>query len=140
VASARGSLVDTTGPVPFQWTGPTTQVVVSNLGSRPLPVTVSFRLRGNGDTQRTVDVSAPGGTTQRLRLGGEREETVRVELRLAPGTTEVQVVATGGATAVAGSDGGSMAALRLADLRVEADGVNAASLQQFASASPRSLR
>ena len=139
-ASAAGSLVDTSESVPFQWTGPTTKVTLANMGLRPTPVTVSFRIRGNGEEPRTVTVRTRGSDERRLTVNADREETVTLQLTLSPGTTTVDISATGDAEWIPGTQGQAYAALRLSDLRVQAQGVNAASLQQFAAASPRSLR
>jgi hypothetical protein len=139
-ASAAGSLVDTSESVPFQWTGPTTKVTLANMGLRPTPVTVSFRIRGNGEEPRTVTVRTRGSDERRLTVNADREETVTLQLTLSPGTTSVDISATGDAEWIPGTQGQAYAALRLSDLRMQAEGVNAASLQQFAAASPRSLR
>ncbi|MGO4343138.1 hypothetical protein [Pedococcus sp. 2YAF34] len=141
VVSLAGSLVDTTSGRPSQWTGPTAVVTASNLGTTPVQVQVSFEVAGNGDAQRTVTVSAPGGPTRTLTVSQDQRQSLTVPLTLPRGRTEIRLEATGGVTAVAGSQGRDQASLQVSDLRVTTtSGVNAASLQEYAAVSPPSLR
>ena len=75
VASAAGSLIDTSGPDPFQWTGPSTVVTVANMGTAPRPLTLTFRLEGNGPARRTVAVTAPG-VQRTVTVSANRSELV----------------------------------------------------------------
>jgi hypothetical protein len=141
VASLAGSLVDTTSGKPSQWTGPTAVVTASNLGRAPVEVQVSFEVAGNGAAQRAVTITAPGAATRTVTVAQDQPRTVTVPLTLPRGRTEIRLEATGGVTAVTGSQGSIQASLEVSDLRVETgSGVNAASLQEFAAASPPSLR
>ena len=141
VASAGGSLVDTSGAEPFQWTGPSTQVRVANLGKAPVRATVAFTLEGNGERIRTVRIRAVDQPEQTVTVSAQRSERITMEITAAPGTSTIDVTADGEATPVPGSAGHQLAALKLLDLRVDAGrAVNAASLQEFAASSPRSLR
>lgn len=141
VVSLAGSLVDTTGGRPSQWTGPTAVVTASNLGTAPVQVRVSLEVAGNGGAQRTVTITAPGSPTRTVTVVQDQPQTVVVPLTLPRGRTEIRLEATGGVTAISGSQGRDQASLRVSDLRVEtSSGVNAASLQEFAAASPPSLR
>ena len=140
VASAAGSLIDTSGSEPFQWTGPSTAVTVANLGTAPRPLTLAFRLEGNGPAQRTVAVTALG-LKRTVTVSASRSELVSLDLTVPPGSTRVEVSTDSRAVPVPGTAGSVVSALRLSNLRVDAHGaVNAASLQEFATASPRSLR
>ncbi|SES43613.1 hypothetical protein SAMN05216199_3637 [Pedococcus cremeus] len=140
VVSAAGSLIDTSGTDPFQWTGPSTVITLANMGRGPRPLTLTFRLEGIGPTQRTVVVTAPGAQ-RRVTVSANRSELVSLALTVQPGSTRVEVSTDGRAESVPGTAGSVVAALRLSNLRVDANGVvNAASLQQFAAASPRSLQ
>ena len=140
VASAAGSLIDTSGPDPFQWTGPSTVVTVANMGTAPRPLTLTFRLEGNGPARRTVAVTAPG-VQRTVTVSANRSELVSLSLTVPPGSTRVKVSTDSKAASVPGTAASVVAALRLSNLRVDAHGaVNAASLQEFAAASPRSHR
>lgn len=141
VASASGSLVQVTGGVPYQWTGPDVTVTVANMASRRVAATLTFTLGGNGDRTRLVHVSAPGLPSQAVTVDGRTSREVQLELDLPPGSARVEVESRGEAAGVPGTAGSVVAALRLSDLRVDAHGVvNSASLQQFAARSPRSLQ
>jgi hypothetical protein len=105
-----------------------------------VPVSLTFRLDGNGPSRRTVAVSAPG-VRRSVTVSSGRSAQVSLDLTVPPGSTSVEVRSDGDAQAVPGTAGALVAALRLSDLRLDARGaVNAASLQQFAAASPGSLR
>ncbi|HEV7195974.1 MAG TPA: hypothetical protein VGN19_08545, partial [Pedococcus sp.] len=140
-ASMSGSLIDATTTEPFQWTGPQTTVTVSNLGSSTATAILTFTVWGNGAAPRTVRVHSPGVPDSVVTVSDSRPHPVSLEVAARPGTTDVTVSATRDPVAVAGSQGAMLASLKVADLRLAADsGAPAASLQQFASASPRSLR
>jgi hypothetical protein len=67
--------------------------------------------------------------------------TVVLHVRALPGTTRVELTSTGDVVGVPGTEGKTLAALKVSDLRLVTTGAtSAASLQQFAAASPRSLR
>jgi hypothetical protein len=141
VASAGGSLVQTTGGVPHQWTGPQTTVTVANMGAQTVPASVSFTVQGNGAGPRTLSVSAPGLPSRTMTVDGGTSRRVQLDLTLPHGTTKVRVESAGAAVGVPGTGGSVVAALRLSDLRVDAHGVvNAASLHEFTIRSPRTLR
>jgi hypothetical protein len=135
-----GSLVDVTGQAPFQWTGPQAEITVSNLGSTPARATLTMVIAGNGGASRTVSITAPG-TSRRLTVSAGQSTTVTLPLLAEPGSTAVRLAATGDAVAVPGTQGKTLAVLKVAQLVVATEGpTNAASLQQFAFANPRSQR
>jgi hypothetical protein len=141
VASLDGSLVDTTEAKPFQWTGPQATVKVANLGRAPVAVTLTFDVAGTGPVGRTVTVTAPGSSPATLRVSDTRTGTVTLALDVPPGTSLVRVTSTGDVATVPYSNGQRFAALKVTDLRLSStSGVNVASLQQFAAASPPSTR
>lgn len=141
VASLSGSLINVDGDVPFQWTGPTATITVANLGTGTRPATVSFGLRGNGIAPRSVTVSVAGAAERAFTIKPGGQELVAVDLQVPPGSLPVEVKTTGDAPVVAGTGGTTFAALRLDNLRLSTTSeANAASLQQFTAASPRSMR
>lgn len=141
VVSMDGSLVEVDDGEPRQYTGPTATVRVANMGGAPVVVTVVFRVAGVGDPVRHVTVSGPGVPTQEVAVTDERSQQVTVELKAPPGTTELTLQGTGEVGTVPGTDGAGRAVLEVSDLQARGPAsVNVASLQQFALASPRSLR
>ncbi len=140
VASVTGSLVDLSRGTPFQWTGPRTTVSVSNLGASPVETTLSMVVTGVGDAPRTITVTAPD-SSHTLVTSASAPTTVVLHVRALPGTTRVELTSTGDVVGVPGTEGKTLAALKVSDLRLVTTGAtSAASLQQFAAASPRSLR
>ena len=141
VASMAGSLVDSSKSQPYQWTGPTAIITASNMGPGSVIATLNFTVAGNGDTERTVTLTGPGVARQQFKVSATQPQTVTVQLSLPPGRTEVQLEATGGITTIPGTQGGDHASLKVSDLRLATPApLNAASLQQFAEATPPSLR
>jgi hypothetical protein len=141
VTSLSGSLVDTSGNHPAQWTGPTAILTASNMGRAAVPVTLSFEVAGNGDDPRSVTVAAAGAATQTVTVSAKQPKTVVVHVSLPPGRTEVRLEATGPITTIPGTQGREHAVLKVSDVRATTDAsVNVASLQQFAEATTPSLR
>ena len=141
VASLAGYLVDTSGQSPFQWTGPQTEVTLSNLGSAAVDVTLTLDLSGNGPRERTVTITAPGGQSQSVTVSPTQRRPVVLRLAVPPGSSQVRLEATGDGEAIPGSQGRDYAALKVSDLRLTTEsGTNVATLQQFVAASPQSLR
>jgi hypothetical protein len=141
VASLAGSLVDVTGGVPFQWTGPTAAVTAANMGSRPVDVTLNLDVTGNGESDRTVTISAPNMQTQKVEVSASQSQAVTIHLALPPGRTQVLLEATGGTATIPGTEGQVRASLKISDFQLSSTAdVNAATLQQFAEATPPSLR
>lgn len=136
VVSLSGSLVDVTA-TPFQWTGPDPTVTVSNLGATPTSVSVTMRVEGVGEQERTVTIE---GVSRPVVVSEGRFEDVTVVLQVPPGRSSVRLSSTGTSQVAPGTQGRTRADLRISDLRVEAtDTRNAASLHQFSAAGSRRL-
>jgi hypothetical protein len=141
IASLGGSLVDTTDPTPFQWTGPESTLTVSNMGVGPVEVTLTMEITGNGDDDRTVTIAVPGQKAQVVTTSESRTHQVSVQVAVPPGSLEIWLRATGDIATTPGSEGKSFAALKVSDLRLTStSATNVASLQQFAAASPAATR
>lgn len=141
VASLAGSLVDVSGPSPFQWTGPQTEITLGSMSTSPVDVTLTMEVSGNGPGQRTLTLTAPGGQSQVLTVSAGQQRQVVLRLSVPPGSSRVLLRASGDAVAIPGSQGRDFAALKVAAMRLTTDsGTNAATLQQFAAASPRPTR
>jgi hypothetical protein len=142
VASLNGSLVDTSGPGPFQWTGPTALLTISNMGASTVDVDVSMVVEGVGPSARTLTIKAPGRPERVIELQPSSGKTVDLRIPADPGSSIVELTATGEAATVPGTDGRQVAVMKVSALTAVAAGstVNVASLQQFADASPASSR
>lgn len=140
IASLSGSLIDTTETEPFQWTGPTTVLTVSNMGSTPARVNLSLKIAGVGALDRTVTIRTSGRPVQTARVSAQRSEEALVSLNARPGRTVVEVSATGDAVPVPGTERKRLAALKISAVTLATQDRNSASLQQFAAVSPGSHR
>ena len=141
VAWLAGSLVDASGPSPFQWTGPEAGITVSNMGSSRVDVTLTMDVSGTGPEERTVTITDPDGQAQVVTVSDLREQQVVVRLPVPRGSSRVLVKASGDAEAIPGSQGTDFAALKVSGMRLTTDsGTNVATLQQFAAASPQPTR
>jgi hypothetical protein len=142
LASVNGSLVDTTGSTPFQWAGGVSTVTVSNMGTEPVQVTLALEVTGVGPAVRRVTATSPGVGPGTQEVSSNHAESLSMPLRVPPGRTLVELTTTGKSTTVPGTEGRVTADLKLADMKLTATAAapNMAALQQFAAASPRSLR
>ena len=141
VVSMDGSLVEVEDGEPHQYVGPETAIRVANLGATPVAVTVTLRVTGVGDQTRRVTVSGGRGPTQELDVADDRSHELTVEVQAAPGVTELTLTGGGDVATIPGTEGTGKAYLEVSDLAARGPAtVNVASQQQFALASPRSLR
>jgi hypothetical protein len=136
-----GSLVEVSGDVPSQRTGPTAMVTVSNMGDDTVSVTLTLTLAGVGPDERTVSIEAPDGQRREVALRAGVEQRVTLPLDARPGRTQVRLTTSGSVAAVPGSGGDQSASLTVSSMTLTtAAPVNVAALQQFAAASPPSER
>ena len=141
VAGLAGSLVDASGPSPFQWTGPETEITLSAMGRSPVDVTLTMEVSGNGAGERTVTITAPDGRAQVVTVSATQAKPVTVRLSVPHGSSRVLVRASGDAEAIRGSQGRDFAALKISGMQLTTDsGTNVATLQQFAAESPQPTR
>lgn len=142
VASLNGSLVDTSGAQPFQWTGPTALVTVSNMGAQPVDLELSMAVEGVGPSARTLTISAHGQADRVIELAPGNGQRVDLRIPAPPGRSVVELSATGEVATVPGTEGKQVAVMKVSGLTAIGPGsaVNVASLQQFADASPVSNR
>jgi len=140
IATLSGSLIDTTETEPFQWTGPTTVLTVSNMGSTPARVNLSLKIAGVGAHDRTVTIRTSGQPVRTARVSDQRSEEALVSLTARPGRTVVEVSATGDAVPVPGTERKKLAALKISAVTLATQDRNSASVQQFAAVSPGSHR
>lgn len=142
VASLDGSLVDVEGSEPFQRTGPDADLRVANMGAEPRRVTLQLTVTGVGDDTRTVTVRSGRQSLAQVVVASDRQESVSLQLTVPPGTTRLALESSGDPVPVPGTEGRETASLTVSAMTLTADGstTNAASAQQFAAASPRSLR
>jgi hypothetical protein len=141
VVSMEGSLIEVEDGEPRQHTGPRAALRVANMGAATVAVTLSMRISGVGNEPRRVTLSGALQETRQVDVADDRSEQLTVELQAAPGTTELTLEATGDVVTIPGTEGAGQAVLEVSDLRASGPGpVNVASLQQFALATPPSLR
>lgn len=139
--SLDGSLVEVEDGEPHQYVGPTSTVRVANLGRAPVAVTLTLRVAGVGRETRRVTISGAGTRPQDFQVTDDRSQSVTVEVQAAPGTTELVIDGSGEVATIPGTEGTGKAFLEVSDLQARGPGtVNVASQQQFAAATPRSLR
>ena len=142
LASLSGSLVDRTAAQPFQYTGPTSSLTISNMGAEAVEVQLSMVVEGVGPAQRALSITSPDQPDRVFELTRGRGEPIAFRVTAAPGRTVVELSATGEASTVPGTEGKQVAALKVGALTAVATSseVNSASLQEFVAASPPAVR
>ena len=108
------------------------------MGETAVDVELSMVVEGVGPSRRTLTVTCANQPARVFDLIPGREDQVSLRLPVAPGRSVVTLSASGDPATVPGTDGKQMAALKVSTLTVTApdSAVNAASLQEFAAASP----
>jgi hypothetical protein len=141
VASMDGSLVEVSGGVPSQHTGPSSTVTVSNMGDDTVSVTLALTLAGVGPDERTISIETPDGERREVLLRARAETRVTLPLDADPGATYVRLTTSGPVATVPGTGGEQSASLTVTSMTLTTTApVNVAALQQSAAASPASER